>query len=92
MYLMKSDGSCPRNNVIEQRCKGNSIENTTYRASMAAEGSTVEAMCSLTVTFSNLCLLFHYSFIAQQQSCFYKELKLKLKPESGEISDICDLS
>jgi hypothetical protein len=46
------------------------------------------------VTFSSL-LLKSYTFciinlIAQQQSCVYKELKLKLK--TGETAVICDFS
>jgi hypothetical protein len=52
-------------------------------------------MCNLAMTFlvfftEKLNILLHNSFIAQQQSYLYRELKLKLK--TGEIFVIYDFS
>jgi hypothetical protein len=60
---------------IEQRMEDDNIENITYRQRMTTDRSTLNFL--------------HHSFITQQQSRFYNELKLKLK--TGETA-ICDFS
>jgi hypothetical protein len=77
----------------EQRFEDNSIDSITYRQWMTADRpslkTTVQSCSNFLKSFDEkLIILLHHSFIAQQQSSFCEELKLKLK--TGEISVICD--
>jgi hypothetical protein len=72
----------------EQRFEDNNIDNVTYRHWMTTDISdletTVQSCSDFTKSFAEkLNILLYRSFVAWHQSCFYKEVKLKLK--TGEI-------
>jgi ABC-type uncharacterized transport system ATPase subunit len=80
---------------IGQRFEGNNVDNITYIQWVTTDSSTLETTvqsCSdFFETFAEkLNILLRYSFVAQEQSCFHKDLKLKLK--TGEIAVICGFS